>query len=137
MSVYAHDIIFDKYPMRHWINLLENSMSKYPPTLADNYEIAAYIESIASDYIDEEMMQEYFNGAHAELRLVPIGEISEGNPDGNVRSAKKERAYSKLSIDTMPPLVIEDGIIQDGNHRFRVAKKAGATALWCYVVEEY
>ena len=125
--------------MKKWLNLIpifEGQMSSdYPPILRDSREIAEYIESLASDETDSELIEDYFHGAHAVLELVSLSDISEGNPDGNIPSSKKERKYLKMSPDTIPPLVIENGIVMDGNHRFRVAKKLGLTQLWCYVVQ--
>ena len=121
--------------MRKFIDIITESYLSYPAVLRDEREIAEYISSIASDYVNEEMIEEYFHGCSAVLKLVPIADIVEGNPDANVRSARKERKYAKMDPATIPPLVIEDGEVKDGNHRLRVAQAAGATALWCYVVE--
>lgn len=111
---------------------------KFKPVLEDNYEIASYIESIASDYVDVEMMEEYFRGCKAVLEYVPINSIKEGHSDHNVADPKKETKYAKKSLETMPPLVVQDGVIEDGNHRYRVAKAKGATMIWVYnIVEQY
>jgi hypothetical protein len=122
--------------MRKFIQIIAESYLNFAPRLNDEREIAIYIEDWASDYVDTDMIEERFFGCHAVLKLVPIDEIKEGNPDTNIRSKAKEKRYSKLDPATIPPLVIEDGEVQDGNHRFRVAKAQGAKALWCYVVEE-
>jgi hypothetical protein len=84
--------------------------------------------------VDEEFMEECFRGTHAVLREIPVAELREGDSDHNIPSKAKEKRYRKLPLSTMPPLVVEDGEIQDGNHRFRVAVAGGAQAVWCYDV---
>jgi hypothetical protein len=107
----------------------------YAPVLKDDVAIARYIVDQAPGYIDEEMVEEYYGGGKASLRFVPIGELTEGNADGHLRSAAKERRYAKMPAATRPPLVIYNGEIEDGNHRYRVALAAGEPGLWCYDVE--
>lgn len=104
-------------------------------TLADCYAIAAYIEECSPGYVDVELMEDYFRGGVATLRMVPVGEIAPGDPDANQRVASRERKYARMDPATMPPLVLMDGKVQDGNHRRRVALARGATHLPCYVVE--
>jgi len=104
--------------------------------LTDEYEIADYIETFASDYVDNDLLVDYFRGTRAVLRLIPIDGLKPGDPDANLRDASKERRYAKLPSESMPPLVIRNREIEDGNHRFRVAQKRGEKALWCYAVED-
>jgi hypothetical protein len=104
--------------------------SEYPPVLDDAAAIAEYIESVTPDYeIDTEFIEEHFRGTHAVLRKLPIDSIREGNPDANLRSEAKERHYSKLNPETIPPLVVEGGTIEDGNHRYRVTKALSGTTI--------
>lgn len=106
----------------------------YPTELADRFAIARYIVEQAVGDIDEEFVEEYYRGAQARLRYVPIEELAEGNEAGNQRVPARERRYAKLPAATRPPLVIQHGEIEDGNHRYRVAKAAGEKGLWCYEV---
>jgi hypothetical protein len=106
----------------------------YASTLPDGRAIAQYIASIASGYVDEEMMEEYYRGAKAILSEVPIASLQEGPEAGNIPSKSKLRRYQKMRLETMPPLVVQDGAIEDGNHRYRAAKASGAETVWCYVV---
>jgi len=107
----------------------------YAPILADADEIAAYIASIASDDdVDEEMIGEYFRGCRAALREVALASLREGPGDANIRSATKERRYGGLSSSTMPPIVVEDGEIMDGHHRYRAALRQQRASVWAYVV---
>jgi len=108
----------------------------YPDILSDAHAIADYIAGHASDDVDDEFIAEYFRGCHATLRLIPASEISEGDKDHNIRSKAKERRYAKMDPATMPPLVVENGKIMDGGHRFRVGLAKGKNAFWCYNVTE-
>jgi hypothetical protein len=114
----------------------EDEGSSWPPVLKDSREIANYIESVASDYVDTELMVEHFWGAKAVLKLVPLSQIKPGDADHNIGSASKTKKYLAMDPATMPPLVVENGEIMDGNHRYRVAKKLGLQEVWCYVVED-
>jgi hypothetical protein len=115
---------------------LIETTSKYPPILADAHEIAEYISEVSGDYVDVEFIEENFRDCSAKLEMVPIASIIEGNGDHNIKSTKKERAYMKMSPETIPPLVIKNFEVMDGNHRLRVARKLGLTELPCYVVTE-
>lgn len=108
----------------------------FPARLHSAREIAEYIDSTSPGFVDVVFVEENFRGSGASLRKVPIAEIEEGNPDGNVRSRSKERRYERMSPATMPPLVVDGGKVMDGNHRLRVARSKGLTHLWCYVVDE-
>jgi GNAT superfamily N-acetyltransferase len=110
--------------------------SQYAPVLRNAGEIATYIATYSSDEVDEEFIEEALRDTHAVLRELPIDSIREGDPDHNIPSKAKERQYSKLNLDTMPPIVVDNGQIEDGNHRYRVAKAAGRTTIWAYVVED-
>jgi hypothetical protein len=120
-------------------NITENKNTRllsnqYSHILKDADAIAEYISSISSSYVNEEFISEYFRGCQAVLKNIPINSVHEGNADSNVRSEAKEKRYIKKSSQTIPPLVVWDGEIVDGNHRYRVAKQLGLTSLWCYVV---
>lgn len=115
-----------------------SSPAGFPEVLEDADQIAAYIVSQSSSHVDEEFTRDYFRGTKAVLKLVPISEIREGDVNTNVRSKAKEKRYAKMDPSTVPPLVIENGKVMDGNHRYRVAVARGATELWCYdVVDAY
>lgn len=120
--------------IRTAMNIVETGTPQWAPVLKDHYEIAAYIESVASDYVDREMMEEYYHGAKAVLRAIPASELTPGDADHNIPSKVKERKYAKLPVETMPPLVVQNGQIEDGNHRFRVGLAKGMTEFWCYDV---
>lgn len=108
----------------------------WAPTLGSEREIAAYIASVSSAHVDEEAIEEYLGrGSSATLTSVPVSELKPGNADANLRDERKEKRYAKQNPATMPPLVVlDDGRIVDGNHRYRVALAAGVSEIQCYVV---
>lgn len=106
----------------------------WPALLGDEYEIAEYIESISSAYVDPEVIEEYFRGCHAVLQRVPITQLVPGNPDTNIVNKRLEAKFAKMSPETMPPLVVWDNRIEDGNHRYRIALRRGDHDILCYVV---
>jgi hypothetical protein len=111
---------------------------QYPKILEDESEIAKYISSLASDYVDEEFIEEYFRGTYAVLKTVPIDNIKEGDKDHNIQSKSKEKKYMKMDPTTMPPLIVENNIIMDGHHRYRVAKNLGFETIKIYdVIEKF
>jgi hypothetical protein len=114
----------------------DNTEDGYPAVLEDAEAIASYIADLSPTEVDEEFIAEHFWGCRAELRMVPVSELREGDADTNMRSLKREKKYAKMDLATMPPLVVENGEIKDGNHRFRVAIAKGATEVPCYVVVE-
>ena len=136
--------------MRNWMRLIEvagtipqwtaettlTPTAQWPIVLKDGWEIADYIERMSPIEVDEEMIAEHFRGCHATLRMVPISQITPDDENGNIPSKKRQAKYMKMDPKTMPPIVIEDGVIQDGHHRYRVALALGLTEVLCYVVEE-
>ena len=109
--------------------------SGFAERLNNGDEIADYIETWAGYPVDNEFVSERFRDYHAELRLLPIAEIRPGWQGANVRNPANERKYQRMSVKTIPPILVEDGVIVDGHHRFRAAQKRGLTHLWAYVVE--
>lgn len=136
--------------MRDWMRLVEAAGTipqwtsetklvptmKWPSILKDRWAIADYIERMSPIEVDEEMIAEHFRGCHATLRMVPIAQIKADDENGNIPSKSRQAKYMKMDPKNMPPLVIEDGVIQDGHHRYRVAIALGLTQVLCYVVEE-
>ena len=106
---------------------------EWPKVLPDARAVARYISDL-DPRVDEEMIEEHFFGCHAVLKLLPVEGISEGPEDSNIRSVSKEKAFSKMDLAKQPPIIVEDGVIRDGHHRFRVAKSKGATDVLAYVI---
>lgn len=121
-------LLCGKYYMR---SLIESSFP-YPPVLKDSHEIADYISGTSTSDVDYGLIVDHFRGAKAVLRRIPALNLTQGNPDHHIGDKAKERRYAKMSPETMPPLVVEDGDIVDGNHRFRVGLSQGVTDFLCY-----
>jgi hypothetical protein len=108
----------------------------YPDILEDSRAIADHIAALSTGEVDEKMIEEYYGNARATLRFIPMDELQEGPAEANVPSAAKQRRYAKLPALTRPPIVVQFGHIEDGHHRYRVARAAGEPGLWCYDVED-
>ncbi len=109
--------------------------AQFPTVLEGSREIAGYVAGLDDD-ADEELVLEMFRGCRATLQRVAIGSLEEGPRDAHVRNVAKERRYARKPLASMPPILVEDGVIQDGHHRFRVAKAQGAKEIMAYVVTE-
>lgn len=108
----------------------------YPDTL-DARGLADYIEDLSSSEVDHEMIWEYFRGTVGILKKVPLSSIQPGPEDVNIPNPELDRQYAKMDVSTVPPLVVEDGTIVDGHHRYRVLKSARISEVWIYdVVDE-
>ncbi len=102
--------------------------------LKSSTEIAEYISGLATDYVDEVLLLEYFFNCKGILKKVTVGEIELDNSDIHIQSKRKEKRYATLPPDTMPPLIVENGVVVDGNHRLRVARKRKQTEIYIYEI---
>jgi len=102
--------------------------------LKDNFEIAEYISSISTNYIDLEVAEEYFFGCYAILKKVDVNALKTDDEDHHLRIRMKDIKYQSLSQKTMPPLVIENSIIIDGHHRHRALKLLGNKKVKVYEI---
>lgn len=105
----------------------------WAPTLDDEHAIAAYIARVSTADVDEQFIAEYFAGRSCVLESVSIAQIVEGDPDHNLPDARKQLRYDAMDPAGMPPIVIEDGRVIDGNHRLRSARRHGLTHISAYV----
>lgn len=106
----------------------------FPEKLVDADAIASYIAELSDYEIDYEFVSEIFKDYYAVLTNVPITNLIEGDADHNIPDKKKQKKYNKLSSETMPPILVKDGVIQDGHHRYRSAIARGDVTISCYVV---
>jgi hypothetical protein len=106
----------------------------YPERLKDNWAISDYILEYATNDEDADEIADNFEGCHAVLKLCPVDELVPGDSDHTMPHSKMIEKYKKLPIETMPPIVVEDDVVQDGNHRLKVAKELGFSKMWCYEV---
>lgn len=82
--------------------------------------------------LDPEQVEGTLGRCSATLKEVPIDSLTPGFADGNLPDAKKEKAYAKMPMQSMPPIIVQDGVIIDGNHRWRVAKKKKQKTILIY-----
>ena len=68
--------------------------------------------------------------ASFELSTINIDTIDSDRVD---LDASKLEAYSELDDQTVPPIVVADGVILDGYHRVTVAKSQGKTHIAAYI----
>lgn len=112
------------------------SLDHFDAELKDAEAIAHYVQSLSTCEVDDEFIREYFHGCGAVLKWVPINELQEGDPDSNVKDDDKESLYMDMPTESCPPILIENGKVVDGNHRFRVTQKKGLLGIWAYEVLE-
>ena len=104
----------------------------FKPILKNAEEITDFIKEFATDSIDEELVREYFDGCKAILKLVKVSGLFEGEENQNAKDVKKEKNYEMLPIKNMPPLIVENDIVRDGNHRIRIAKRNNLEEIFIY-----
>lgn len=107
---------------------------KWPQVFETPRAIAEHVSSLSDYDVDEEFIEEHFFECGAVLRLLPVEDLQEGDPNGNVACDKKAEKYKRMPIETMPPILCENGIVEDGNHRLRDARARGLSHIWAYVV---
>lgn len=97
-------------------------------------EIADYVVETAGDDVDWGFVFDIFRDARATLRMVDVSSLVDGYADANSPSLSKFRRYMKMSVDSMPPLLIEGNEVRDGHHRLRVLRARGVLETLAYVV---
>lgn len=128
-------------------------MDHYPFVLNGDLEILQYIEQNSeapspistyyTHYIEALRLLKQLLPNHpllrphiATLRRIPADMVIEGPPEWNKPDLEKEARYLLMDPDTMPPILVnERNEIEDGNHRFRVARQQGQKDIWCYCIE--
>lgn len=116
--------------------IIESAGVQWSPELNDSYEIADYLESISASPLNWDDMVNNWKGCRAVLKRIPINEIKPTYADIHAHFPERDEAYANMDPNTMPPLIIDKGIIEDGYHRYRAALKMGLKELLCYVIVE-
>jgi GNAT superfamily N-acetyltransferase len=114
---------------------LFESESSYASTLDEDGLIAFAWECVHEDEIDEvndEFIDEMFEGASAVLKRVPIAGLK---LNGGVEVGYKSKQYRKLTTEA-PPIIVNGSTkeVMDGNHRLREALRRGQSDILAYVV---
>lgn len=63
---------------------------KYPQIL-DNFQIAEYIEANSPEFVDTERIADEYIGCHASLQMVPISQLTPGDPNHNIESRRNQK----------------------------------------------
>ena len=114
----------------------QSTQTQWRTLLANQHEIAAYIAEYSSDEVDFSLVVDFYHGAEATLQRVQIADLTERAADANVPCATKQAMYESLPEATMPPIVVEGGVVQDGNHRLRACIARGLLNVLAYVVRD-
>lgn len=104
--------------------------------LNDHFEIANYIEELASKPIDKQLVEDYFWGCNAILKECLVKNLFIGDEDHHLPDKALEKKYLKLPLETIPPIIVENNKIVDGNHRYRVLEKLKVKKVWIYRIEK-
>jgi hypothetical protein len=108
---------------------------KWPARLGSAKAIVKFVLSVSDADDDEEALLEWFHGRKATLKEVDVSWLKR-QEDVELRDEEAVSHYAGLSAETSPPLIVEDdGVIQDGAHRYEAAKKRGDKKLLAYVLE--
>lgn len=97
-------------------------------------EITGFIIETSSDFVDEELIYEYFFGCKAVLKSVEVSELRMEDQNHHLRSRRKEKEYEQLPINTIPPLIVENGIVVEGYHRLRIIIKKKISTVKVYEI---
>lgn len=123
-----------KAPVREALNpsIAEPMWKKH---LNGGVEIASYIKSL-DPTVDADAIAERFFGSVGTLTVVDIDKLHDG-PDAHADyDTAKQSSYDKLDLIYMPPIIVEKGEVLDGHHRWRAAKKRGATHIQAYSISD-
>jgi hypothetical protein len=105
--------------------------------LQDNRAIAEYVARFSPYDVCEEQIEDLYIGCKAVLEWRALDTLTHGNADGNQEDSERQKACDALRLKTMPPLLVDDGEVLDGNHRLRALLKRGVTHFWVYNIIEW
>ena len=104
--------------------------------LADNRAIAEYVARFSPYDICMEQVEDNYIGCKAVLEWRALDTLTLGHPDINQEDAKRQKVCDDLRLKTMPPLLVDGGKVEDGNHRLRSLLKRGESHFWVYNIQE-
>ena len=101
-------------------------------------DIRDFIVAYSTDQVDEELLLEYLSNCKGILKKISPYAIKFGKQNYHVRDKRKELQYIKLPSRTIPPLIVEKGIVVDGNHRLRIARRLKLKEIYIYdIIPDY
>lgn len=105
-----------------------------PPILRNENALSAYVMECSPHDVDVNFVREYFFDTHAVLRRIRLADLLPGPESAHLQDKKKAKHYERRPLSTMPPILVENGKIIDGHHRYRRARSGGAEDLLCYEI---
>jgi DNA-binding protein len=112
------------------------SIKIWPEFLESSQAIAEYVSDLSPYEISQEQIEEQYFGLRGRLTWIELGTLVLRSEDHNLPSKSRQKAVDSLPLATMPPLLVDDSVLEDGYHRIRKLLKDGATHYWAYVIEE-
>jgi hypothetical protein len=101
----------------------------------DTNELVDHIAEVSPHKINIEATRKAFDGMSGVLTQVTTKSLKEGHKRDDVaKSQAKEADIAKLDPKTMPPLIVDNGVVVDGNHRLRAAREMGLESVPAYVL---
>lgn len=104
--------------------------------LSDERAIAEYVARLSPYDVCNEQIEELYKGCKAVLVWRALNTLTPGDADSNQPENTRQKACDELRLKSMPPLLVDDDEIVDGNHRFRSLQKRGKTHFWVYEIQE-
>jgi hypothetical protein len=106
-------------------------------TLKDAEEIAEYFAQWGDVKRDPLKVKDDFKNASAELKELPVKSLKFGVQffTDRLRNKSRENNYKKMAMTQIPPLVVENNVVIDGNRRFLKAHKLGLETVRAYVIK--
>lgn len=108
----------------------------WPESLASAQAIAEYVAALSPYEVCEEQIEEQYFGCHARLTWLDLSTVTLESGDHNLPCESRQKSVDGLPVATMPPILIDQSVLQDGYHRFRKLMGEGVTHHWVYVIEE-
>lgn len=122
--------------MTHDVNAETAATTTWPEFLESSEAIAEYVADLSPYEISQEQIEEQYFGYRGRLTWVDLSTLLLRSEDHNIPSKSRQMAVDGLPVVTMPPLLVDDSVLEDGYHRFRKLMKDGVTHHWAYVMEE-
>lgn len=110
--------------------------NKWPLFLQNPSAVADYVSNHSPYEICSEQIEEMYIGCRARLRWTALNEIRLGPSSNNMEDETRQKICNHRPVETMPPLLVDDGQIMDGSHRFRSLMLKGQTHFWVYHIED-
>lgn len=108
----------------------------WPEFLENSSAIAEYVADLSPYEISQEQIQEQYFGLRGRLTWIELSTLLLRSDDHNIPSKSRQKAVDSQPVMTMPPLLVDDSVLEDGYHRLRKLMKDGATHHLAYVIEE-